>query len=182
MLVYMEKRTIYNKVNKLVKFYGTHDPFTLANKLGIRVYYSAKLHSLLGMYTEQNRTKFIFLNDNVSAEVQRLVLAHELGHAVLHAKLLKHDLYDATALNLKNKFVSQSEHEANFFAAALLINFTDLLDSLQEAKDLHSLAAKFQVNSELLSYALKEVLNTADCPFTKEHDLLLITNFWKKLI
>lgn len=180
----MNNLNIYNKVAGLVKDYGTRDPFTLARKLNVVVYYSQALQSALGMFTQQNRIKFIFINDNLDINIKKLVLAHELGHALLHAKLLKNDLFLPDNLNLKSKFISQSEHEANFFAAALLIDFRDLERALPYYSDLGSLARHFSVAPELLLYALEESALNDNSPIDKDrlHAFSKDTIFWKNLI
>lgn len=72
------------------------------------------------------RHKCIFLNENLEEHEMILVMAHELGHAIMHPRencyFIKHK---TLLLNSKN------ETEANKFAAELLISD----DFLEENKD-----------------------------------------------
>lgn len=61
--------------------------------------------------------KRIFVNSNDPATRQRFTLAHELGHAVMHAG---HDIMDFRK-NLEGHQADRKELEANAFAADLLM-------------------------------------------------------------
>ena len=88
--------------SRLVKRCGTRDPFRIARQLGIEVLFCEDFGPLKGMYRVIKRSRFIFINENLSAQMQRIVCAHELGHDQLHRNLAKGSaiqefmLYDMT--------------------------------------------------------------------------------------
>ena len=107
---------IEKKVLSLVHKYNQRDPFLLAKKLGINVIEN-DLGEVFGYYTQIKRIKFILINSNLSESEKRFVVAHELGHAILHSKI------DTPCLmHLKNINEIKIECEANKFAVQLLID------------------------------------------------------------
>ena len=93
------------------------------------------------MYKYIRKNRVIFINEDLSEEQQNFVLAHELGHAILHIK----SSCFCYGLNVNNY---KKEYEANFFAAQLLINNCDekILKNLSE----NELASYFRVPIELI--------------------------------
>ena len=75
--------------SRLVKRCGTRDPFSIARQLGIEVLFCENFGPLKGMYRVIKRSRFIFINENLSGRMQRIVCAHELGHDQLHRNLAK---------------------------------------------------------------------------------------------
>ena len=78
-----------------------------------------------GMYRVVKRNRFIFLNRDLTPQMQRIVCAHELGHDQLHRRLAANSalqefmLYDMTA---------KPEYEANIVAAEILLDTDEILD------------------------------------------------------
>ena len=70
-------------VSSLIKKYNTRDPYSLAQYLNIEII-EYNLSNAYGMYRLVKRNKFIFINNNLDDTTKKFVLAHELGHAVLH--------------------------------------------------------------------------------------------------
>lgn len=103
-------------IKKITKKYKTRDPFELASHINIHVKMWPLHHDIKGLYQNFKRNKFIYLNDRLIYEHQRIVLAHEIGHAVLH-KELNVCFLEANTFFIKNKF----ETEANKFAVELLV-------------------------------------------------------------
>lgn len=103
------------RVRNLVGKWGTRDPKVLCKYLKITVLYR-DLGDIKGYYTKCLRRKFIFINENLDEFSQKIVLAHELGHALLHGKDI---------IMMKTCFISSKdsiyEREANRFAAELLM-------------------------------------------------------------
>ena len=102
---------IKTEVNKIVKRYKTRDVYELIDKLDI-ILLRVPLHpSVNGMYQY-----FKYLNNDLDTIMEHHVLAHELGHAILHPK------NNITYLE-SNTFYSKEKFEiaANTFAAELLI-------------------------------------------------------------
>ena len=76
-----------------------------------------------GFYKLLKRRKYIFLNSDIDDDVFiRVVLAHELGHAIMHPKENCAFMKSKTLL-----LTSRIEKQANIFAAYLLID-DDMLE------------------------------------------------------
>ena len=140
---------------KLVRKYNTCDPFELARRLGIIVKFRSDFVKQRGASAMILGNRVIFINANLSEQMQRMVCAHELGHLLLHrasygkeAWVLNHELF-----NIKD----QLEYEANVFAANLLIDEAEMLDYLQEGYDVVATASSLGVNVNLLMLKLIEM-------------------------
>ena len=110
---------------KLVMRCGTRDPFEIARQIGVEVLFCPDFGSMKGMYRVVRRNRFIFINDSLTPQMQRIVCAHELGHDQLHRDLAKTGalqefmLYDMT---------TKPEYEANIVAAEILLDTDEVLD------------------------------------------------------
>lgn len=111
---------IKEKVQYLAKKYDTYSPYELADYLGIHVYH-IPLGSIRGYFYGERRSKQIFLNNKLSYHTERFVLAHEIGHSVMHPK--------CNTLFLQNTLFSTDrlEIQANKFAIELLLPDSTLL-------------------------------------------------------
>lgn len=106
-----------------VKKYRTADPFELADCLNIE-YQIGPLGSCSGCYMYLKRHRCIFLNENLRDSERKLVMAHELGHALLHRTQNCYFIRNKTLL-----LTSKIENEANTFAAELLIPDTVIYEN-----------------------------------------------------
>lgn len=115
-----------NDIKKIVAYYkrktGTSDPFILADWLGI-LYQFCDLN-FDGCYMFLKNHRYIFVNQNISESDMRLVMAHEVGHAILHRKQNCYFIRKKTFFSM-----SKIENEANTFAAELLIPDTLIIDN-----------------------------------------------------
>ncbi|WP_270851468.1 ImmA/IrrE family metallo-endopeptidase [Fusobacterium varium] len=107
---------IKGRVRNLTKKWGTKNPYKLAKYLKIEILYM-DLGKMKGIYKKTLTNKFIIINENLSEFCQMVVLAHELGHALLHHSKEIQTLKD---YDLFPKYTNQMEMEANAFAAELL--------------------------------------------------------------
>lgn len=114
---------VHSIVERTVKKYKTRSPYELADLMGISIYKS-ELGTIRGYYSKKFRIKQIVLNCNLSEKDERFVLAHELGHAIMHENLNTPFLMENTLLS-KNKF----EKEANTFAIELLVPDTEIIEN-----------------------------------------------------
>ncbi len=113
--------SIEHKAKRLIRYYermtGSHDPLKIAEYAEIRIAIMP-LGEIAGNYMLIKRKRWIFVNDSIPEDspLFNVVVAHELGHALLHRKencaFLKHKTLLLT---------SGIEREANLFAAYLLI-------------------------------------------------------------
>lgn len=131
-----------------IKKYNTRDPFIIAKKLGINVEYQhLSTDSPKGTFKKILRRKFIILNmTRISSPSElKTVMAHELGHAILHSSDSAFFLHDHT-LYARGKF----EREANTFASELLIDINSLEKCYVENYSINQLAVYFNVPVELV--------------------------------
>ena len=84
---------IYKVAKRLIKRFGTRNPKEIAKQLGIVIMYSDELGDLLGLYTNILRNRVIILNSRLNEFQQIMVLAHELGHDLLHRKLARETFF-----------------------------------------------------------------------------------------
>lgn len=107
------------RVKRLVSYYkrkcGTDDPFGIADQLGVLYQIGNCEHEGCYMFLKNHR--YIFLSNRLDREELRLVMAHELGHALLDRKVNCYFIRNKTLL-----LVSKLERRANLFAAYLLIS------------------------------------------------------------
>ena len=109
---------IKQRVNKITKLYHTNDPFELAQLLNIEIIPWDFNGEILGLYVYERRNRYILYNKSLKNDVDmwRFVIAHELGHAVLHSKLNTPYLKRSTLYS-----IDKIEKEANRFATELLM-------------------------------------------------------------
>lgn len=117
---------IKKKITYLVKKYDTNDPFILANELGIYAKL-CPLGNIAGIYRYHEHARWIFINSDIEdRSFLKVVMAHELGHALLHWRENSCFMAHQTLL-----LTSKIERDANIFAAQLLIT-DDLLHEYEE--------------------------------------------------
>lgn len=108
-----------DRIKKRVAYYSkkfkTRNPFEIADSLGIL--YQIGDIGCDGCYLFLKNHRYIFLNQNLSDHDMKLVMAHELGHAILHRKQNCYFIRHKTLL-----LNSKTEIEANKFAIELLIS------------------------------------------------------------
>lgn len=126
---------IKDKSNQLKERYNTDCPYQLAESLKILVLHHDLHHEINGYYKYDRRNQYIVINNNLDEHMQRVVCAHELGHAVLHKNI-------NTPFMKKNTFLSvqRVEREANRFAAELLIPDENFLEynMINEIASIHN--------------------------------------------
>jgi Zn-dependent peptidase ImmA (M78 family) len=107
---------IKNIVSYYTRKYKTNDPFLLADYLKIIVQ-KGDLGKFSGCYMYLKKHKCIFLNSNLDYVNSKMVMAHEIGHAILHTRTNCCFMASKTFL-----LTSKIEIQANKFAAELLID------------------------------------------------------------
>ena len=109
------RKDIKRLVSYYVDLYETRNPFELAKCLTVEVQIGV-IGNTAGCYMFLKNHRCIFLNENLSENEIRLVMAHELAHSILHRKENCYFIRNKTLL-----LTSKNEIEANTFAAELLI-------------------------------------------------------------
>ena len=136
---------------KLIKRFGTRDPFEIAHMLGYSVKF-INTKKQKGFCKILLNNFFIFINENMSPQMQRMTCAHELGHLLLHRDVLKRELFLAEMEIFD--ITDQKELEANEFAASLLIDDEELLQLLREEYDVVTAASMLDVNVNMFMVKL----------------------------
>ncbi len=141
---------IINKTQKLIKKYDTRDPYELCDLLNIKVHYYDMEKKLKGFFFYHSRQKNIVIDSNVNGILGRILVAHELGHAILHTSIaMQKGFQDMEVLDDS----SYEEDEANFFAAELLLKDSEVLSYLSEYSFFDA-ARQLYVPAALLDYKL----------------------------
>lgn len=128
-------------VDKLVKKYKTTNPFEIASQMNIHIIWWDLHEEINGYYKYDRRNRYIVINQNLNDEWQKIVCAHELGHAILHTRVNTPFMQRNTLLS-----VNKIERQANRFAAELLIPD----DSFKEYDNINDIASIYQVPIELV--------------------------------
>lgn len=137
-------------VNDLVSKHGSMNPYSIAEKMNMNVF-THDLHiEIRGYYKYDRRNKYIVINDKLDENTQRVVCAHELGHAILHPRSNTTFMQQNTLLS-----VDRIESEANRFAAELLIPDDSLAE--HEHLTIYEIASLHNVPTELVMLKCKEL-------------------------
>lgn len=132
----------------LIETYRTRDVYELLDFLCIALIRKNLPKGQKGkFYRNEFGDEFIYIIPGLERYEERLIIAHELGHAILHTHL-NATFYTTDNLFIKNKF----EVQANKFAAELLINEDELDKSEIQDMSLEQLSSYFGVPKELLEY------------------------------
>lgn len=162
---------IIEAVEKLVKKYDTKDPYELCRALGIKIHFYNMEKKLKGFFFYQSRQKNIVIDSNVNEVLERILIAHELGHAVLHTKIaMMKGFHEMEVLDGS----SLEEDEANFFAAELLLDDNEVLENLSEYSFFET-AQRLFVPAALLDYKfslLHEKGKRVDSMYIRKSDFL----------
>lgn len=165
---------IRKKVTGLKKKYGTSDPFELCSCLEtalLGVNFGTSETAIKAMTMTSSRMSCIQYNICLPEILLRFIVAHELGHAVLHKNKYHMDtgFFDD---------VSLTEREANLFAAELLLGDSEKVYNEMRSGDLtmFQYAAEHKVPYELLAYKLEimsdEGYDIPDLPYEPDSRFL----------
>ena len=151
----MNMEQISDAVAKVKKRYGETDPVRLCRAMGIIVLYESlgrDEDSCKGFFMDNCRIRTITINSDLPSVIQRIILAHEIGHAVLHRK--------ATGLHAFHEFslfdeTSHLEYEANLFAAEYLLDDQDVFETLNQDISFFGAASALYVPPELLDFKFR---------------------------
>ena len=169
--------------SKLISRYGTRDPFRICREKGIEVMFRDDFTGQKGAFSLMLNVPFIFINNNLSDEMKRIVCAHELGHAMLHRKLCRQrknqTIYEYEIFDIR----SSTEYEANIFAANLLIDEREMNEYMSYGYDIVQTARAMNLNVNLLLIKLHEMKDNEALLYTlpdlphemKDNEALLYT-------
>lgn len=145
----------FSMPRRLIRRFNTRDPFEIADELSITVLIRSDFVRQKGAFAVVGNNSFIFINDNLSEYMQRLVCAHELGHALLHRRLgtVPGGMIEFEIFDIKD----ETEYDANVFAANLLIDEEEILEMAREGYDVVKIAKELNLNVNILLVKLNEM-------------------------
>ena len=76
----MRNTYIYTETKKLIKKYGTRDPFEIMDQMNIVVGETSRYKTLKGYCFMSCKTIYVMISSFLSEEDKMIVAAHELGH------------------------------------------------------------------------------------------------------
>ena len=123
----MVRKNIKLRVKNLVKKTGTANPLEIAAMLRIPVAYTELPDKIRGYLVRPVRRKTIVVNDKLDEREVYIVVAHELGHALMHGAT---NTFHADTIFYSR---SRDEFEANLFALYLLSYSYDIDERLLQA-------------------------------------------------
>lgn len=144
-------KSIRAKVKYLIRKHNTRNPEIIAKEAGISVEYKPYSNDTKGYFINIMNNKYIVVNENLDENNRRIVLAHELGHAMLHGEENIYFIREHTMFS-----TGIYETEANKFAAELLIDSKDIEDVMIHESDINRISSALGVTRELVEYKLKK--------------------------
>lgn len=167
---------ISEQVKKIKSKYIELNPKELCKDIKVTLIYQpmgAFENACKGFYMEQSRSRVIVVNSQLEPRMQEIILAHEIGHAVLHRDIpsIKNfqdfSLFDKTSIY---------EYQANIFAADFLLDNQDVLTVINEDVTFFAAASILGVPAELLDFKFrilkKKGYNIIDPPVNSVSDFL----------
>ena len=155
--------------------YRETDLFRLCGKMGIRVIVHdtpLSVAAFKGFSMVKSRIPIILLNSGMKEDLMKVVLAHEIGHSVLHRELAAiRGFHDFDLFGMKDR----CEYEANVFAAELLLDSDEVLEVLNGDVAFFGAAKMLGVPPELLDFkfrVLKHQGYTVTPPVLESGDFL----------
>ena len=146
---------ISREVMRIKNKYRENDPYRLCDAMGLILLFEPMgLYegACKGFFLMQSRKKSITINCDLPEHLQRIILAHEVGHAVLHRNMTGIKAFHDFALFNET---SQYEYEANIFAAEYLMDDDDVLGLLNEDMSFFEAASMLCVPAELLDFKFR---------------------------
>ncbi|MBR4451502.1 MAG: ImmA/IrrE family metallo-endopeptidase [Clostridia bacterium] len=150
----MTLRDIVSLAEKIKKDNGTGDPAEICRNLGYHLLYqSLGSHetAIKGFVITVGGEMAITVNSDLPENIQKIIIAHELFHALEHCGM---SLCGYSEWAMFNE-LSDMEKEANLFAAELLLEDADVAGALEYNGDFFAAAAALYVPAELFEYKLR---------------------------
>ena len=145
---------IIKAVEKLKRKYQEHDPFKLCQAMGIKLIFSplgTANDAIKGFFLESKRIMTITINSDLPQIMQKFIVCHELGHAVIHRKCGIHAFHEIGLFDESSIY----EKEANIFAAEFMLDDDEVLQTMNEDNTFFGSAAILRVPIELLDFKFR---------------------------
>lgn len=147
----MKYSDICQTVSKLKKSYGETDPLRICQAMGILVLFhpmGVQNTAIKGFFMKCKRIRVITINSDLPPFMQRIIISHELGHAVLHQSCEVHTFHEISLFSQS----SNMEQEANLFAAEFLLEDETVLDMIEHDTTFFDAASRLMVPAEMLVF------------------------------
>lgn len=141
-------------VQSLKKKYDETDPIKLCKAMGIiLLFQSMGKHegAIKGFCMKCKRIRTITVNSDLSEIIQKIIVAHELGHATIHTGNGVHTFHDIALFDQ----TTEMEREANLFAAEYMLEDKEVLDALNQDTTFFNVAAMLRVPMEMLDFKFR---------------------------
>lgn len=161
----MTSEEILKRYRHTVKLCGSRDPARICAAMNIQVMLR-DLGSLKGMSMVMMRNPFIVINKSLPSRMMRAVMAHELGHLILHRDLLS----EAALIRRQTemKLDEQPEYEANLFAALLLVDMGEMNAMLKDGYSVEAVAKSMKTDENFIAILLHAFGGKTDVRRTPE--------------
>ena len=141
-------------VDRMNDKYRVSDPFELCSEMGIILLpkpLGTAPNAIKGFFLEIKRIKTITVNSDLPQIIQKIIVAHEIGHAALHHRSGIHAFHEVAMFDES----SDMEREANLFAAEFLLRDDEVFETLNSDTTFFTAAAKLYVPIELLDFKFR---------------------------
>ena len=166
---------IVKAVQQIKRQYDETDPFRLVKAMGIHLALrpmGTEEGCCKGFFIVHKRIRHITINSDLPLIMQRIILAHEIGHAVLHTKsgALAH-FHDMLLFDSDDTI----EYEANLFASELLLQDEDVMEALNSDCYFSQVAVSLYVPEEMLDFKFRVMKRKGfalNAPYTAKNNFL----------
>ena len=141
-------------VKNIQKEYEENNPFHLCRDMNIllrQVNLGTEPDAIKGFFLKNKNIQSITVNSDLPESIQQIIIAHELGHCILHSHPGVQAFHDIALFDE----CSILEKEANLFAAELLLNDQDVYEVLNQDTTFFTTARTFCVPAELLDFKFR---------------------------
>lgn len=145
---------ICEAVRRLKKEYDETDPFRLCKAMGVLLLFRPMGRhetAIKGFSMKCKRIRSITVNSDLPEIIQKIIVAHELGHAMLHETSSVQAFHEVSLFDQS----SDMEREANLFAAEYLMEDEEVLDFLNQDTTFFGAAAALRVPIEMLDFKFR---------------------------
>ncbi len=145
----MRQTEIAKRADAVVNWCGVRDPRAIARELGIEIM-ARSFTAQKGAYKVIVRVPFIFIKSDLDPVMEKLVLAHELGHHVLHRREAE-EMGGFQEFDIFNTLSNRMEYEANVFAAQLTLPDEEFLELTEQGRTTREIAAAMESDVNLVA-------------------------------
>lgn len=140
---------IASRAEQIMKKCDTRDPRKIARQLGVEII-PRNFKKQKGAYAVVKRNRFIFIKNDLSPIMERIVLAHELGHDALHREKAQSGM-TFQEFNIFDMKTKRHEFEANIYASHLLLDDEEFLEYAEDGYDTKQIACAMKSDINLVS-------------------------------